>query len=170
MVNSFFSRRRQVYVRYRPYKYFLPVLSNSFGKQAFIFLFRGCFYYLVLLKNFFFFNFLTPVTPTPVISSCVTSGVAFYGCFSSYRFALANGSSFYFKRFGWGWGLCLPSGLKKNIRLLTMGYLGERSTSSLLRSRYGDIFFSKSRPVVRGSAKNAVDHRNGGKGRSGIRR
>jgi hypothetical protein len=64
----------------------------------------------------------------------------------------------------------LPSGISKKVSLHLRALLGRglfKTSGSLKSSKF---FFKSSRLSVRGCAKNAVDHKNGGSGRGGIRR
>lgn len=65
--------------------------------------------------------------------------------------------------------LKLPSGIKRRVKLSAVTFLKTSTipNTKLKASSYGVHF---KRPHVRGVAKNAVDHPNGGKGRSGLKK
>lgn len=65
--------------------------------------------------------------------------------------------------------LKLPSGLKKKAPYSEVYSEVFSQQKSNLKKKASSLYLLKKKPQVRGVAKNAVDHPNGGKGRSGLK-
>jgi hypothetical protein len=108
--------------------------------------------------------------PLTQMGSCLKEGGIITAILKKKNLIAVSGGSYavlYKKKYFF---VLLPSGISKKVNLELRALLGRglfRTSSSLKSSKF---FFKLSKVSVRGCAKNAVDHKNGGSGRGGIRR
>lgn len=63
----------------------------------------------------------------------------------------------------------MPSGVKTKVKASEVCSQPYLQKNSPLKKKASYVYTVNKRPTVRGVAKNAVDHPNGGKGRSGLK-
>ena len=66
--------------------------------------------------------------------------------------------------------LLMPSGVLFLFLFSLMGFIGRNSPRNFISTKFSKYFYKRKNISVRGCAKNAVDHANGGSGRGGIPR
>lgn len=104
-------------------------------------------------------------TATPV--NTLKKGDLFCNCLVSGR-TIASSPNTYAKKISTG--IRMPSGslYKSTAIFLASNFLKKKTT--VITNKSSTFFFKKKRLSVRGVAKNAVDHKHGGKGRGGVLR
>ena len=104
---------------------------------------------------------------TGMVVNPLRKGDLFCNCLVAGRL-IASSPNTYAKKISTG--IRMPSGslYKSTVIFLASNFLKKKTT--VISNKSSTFFFKKKRLSVRGVAKNAVDHKHGGKGRGGVLR